>query len=135
MRLFRKTILAESLPKSNTLRKPLSSEIVNKFIFRRIIMGSKLPDLSHFLKRKENLSTLIMQVNPTERLAFESAVYPILKHITWCESHELYFLDNKHLEVNPDFAIYLFAEEMEALWRFFAKISDSPVPGRNEVVQ
>ena len=97
-------------------------------------MGSLLPDHSRFLKRKENLSTLIMQVNPAERLAFESAVYPILKHITWCESHQLYFLDNKHVETNRDFAIYLFVEEMEALWQFFGKIAESPIPNRDEVV-
>jgi hypothetical protein len=71
-------------------------------------MGGILPDRARFLDRKETLSALVMQVNPIERLAFESAVYPILKHITYCESHELYFLDNKHLEMYSDFAVYIF---------------------------
>jgi hypothetical protein len=96
-------------------------------------MGGILPDRARFLDRKETVSALIMQVEPIERLAFESAVYPILKHITYCESHELYFLDNKHLEMNSDFAVYLFAEEMEALRRFFAKVAETPASGESEV--
>jgi hypothetical protein len=89
-------------------------------------MPSKIPDRNRFLERQETLSTLVMQVTPPERTAFEQIARPILTHITFCETHDLYFLDQKHLETNSDFAVHLFPEELEALKFLFVKIAEVP---------
>ena len=87
-------------------------------------MSGSIPDREHFLERQKNLSPIITQVTPPERTAFEAIARPIIKHITYCETHDLYFLDNKHLETNQEFAVYLFPEEMDALAHLFMKIAE-----------
>ena len=89
-------------------------------------MSGNLPDRAHFLERQDTLSPIITKITPPERTAFEAIARPIVKHITYCETHELYFLDNKHLETNQEFAVYLFPEELDALATLFMKIAEVP---------
>ena len=89
-------------------------------------MSGAIPDRDHFLKRQDTLSAIITKITPPERTAFEAIARPIVKHITYCETHELYFLDHQHLEVNNEFCVYLFPEELDALATMFMKIAEVP---------
>jgi len=89
-------------------------------------MSGPIPDRARFLKRQETLSPIITQITPPERTAFEAIARPIVTHITYCETHDLYFLDHQHLEVNNEFCVYLFPEEMDALATLFMKIAEEP---------
>ncbi len=70
---------------------------------------------------------IYIQLTPFERSALESIARPVLNHITYCEQHDFYFLDQMHLDVNQEFHIGLYPEELDALRFLFTKITEVPL--------
>lgn len=76
------------------------------------------------LEQLKKQPPLYIQLTPLERSALKGIARPILNHITYCEKYDIYFLDQKHLDVNREFQVGLYPEEMNALQFLFRKISE-----------
>lgn len=85
-------------------------------------MSGRLPDRAHFLTRQENLATVITQIPPVERTAFEAVARPVLDNLAYCDSHDCYVLDCGSLAVHG--RVCLFPEEVAALRRLLLKLGE-----------
>lgn len=89
-------------------------------------MSGQLLDRARFLLRQDNLATVITKISPPERTALEGIIRLIVRHMEYCESHGVYYLDHQQLSANEDVALYLFPEELDALSLVMMKVAEKP---------